>query len=300
MRGTMSADRPRISRRARVRLDGLFAALVDNLDRVREGDRGEALHDARVAARRLREGLAVYAGNIAPSRCRKARSALRSLARSLGGARDHEATLALVERVAGEHPGIDAGWIVARARSLHQASYRRMSRGVEALDHDHWRRRVRDALRDARDGDRAPRRARQLTLDAARTRLEVFLTRGAAIETPEAVESLHRLRIAARRLRYTMEFLKRDLDGAEAIATELRGLQDTLGAVHDCDVLSASLRGLTRRKNLPAPRRRSLLALLDATENRRATLWEDAHAAWRSAATSHLAARVRALLEGAS
>jgi hypothetical protein len=53
----------------------------------------------------------------------------------------------------------------------------------------------------------------------------------------------HQLRIAAKRLRYTLELFKDYLpeQAGEAIK-ELKGIQDALGLLHDCDVLIAILR----------------------------------------------------------
>jgi len=55
---------------------------------------------------------------------------------------------------------------------------------------------------------------------------------------PEKVEQLHDMRIAAKRLRYLLE-LSEPLFGAPAkkVAKTVKGLQDILGEIHDCDEL---------------------------------------------------------------
>jgi hypothetical protein len=62
------------------------------------------------------------------------------------------------------------------------------------------------------------------------------------VEDPTHVEELHEMRIAAKRLRYTLEIFAPWLgkDGAAAIAT-VKVLQDHLGFIHDCDVLVPEL-----------------------------------------------------------
>ncbi len=53
----------------------------------------------------------------------------------------------------------------------------------------------------------------------------------------------HRLRIAAKRLRYTLELFREFLpEQANDAIKDLKGLQDALGLLHDCDVLLAILR----------------------------------------------------------
>ncbi len=60
---------------------------------------------------------------------------------------------------------------------------------------------------------------------------------------PDRPREQHQLRIASKRLRYTLELFRDFLpeQAGEAIK-ELKGLQDALGLMHDCDVLLAILR----------------------------------------------------------
>jgi CHAD domain len=63
-----------------------------------------------------------------------------------------------------------------------------------------------------------------------------------AVRDPANIRELHDLRIAAKRLRYTLEVLGSALGPiAEAVEHEARALQDVLGEVHDCDVLAPRL-----------------------------------------------------------
>ncbi len=63
-----------------------------------------------------------------------------------------------------------------------------------------------------------------------------------AVRDPANVRELHDLRIAAKRLRYTLEVLGSALGpAAGALEDEARALQDVLGEVHDCDVLAPRL-----------------------------------------------------------
>jgi CHAD domain len=63
-----------------------------------------------------------------------------------------------------------------------------------------------------------------------------------AVRDPANVRELHDLRIAAKRLRYTLEALGSALGpAAAALEDEARALQDVLGEVHDCDVLAPRL-----------------------------------------------------------
>jgi hypothetical protein len=64
-----------------------------------------------------------------------------------------------------------------------------------------------------------------------------------AVRDPGNVRELHDLRIAAKRLRYTLEVLGGVLGpAATVVEDEARALQDVLGDIHDCDVLAPRLR----------------------------------------------------------
>ena len=67
-------------------------------------------------------------------------------------------------------------------------------------------------------------------------RLDELRSFAAAVRDPRAVEELHDMRIAAKRLRYVLEMTAPAL-GPEAkrSATAAKKLQDLLGEIHDCD-----------------------------------------------------------------
>ncbi len=77
----------------------------------------------------------------------------------------------------------------------------------------------------------------------ARIRLDEMYDWSADVDKPYEVRGLHNLRIAAKRLRYTLEIFEDVLPSAsQAIREELTQIQDELGALHDSDVMIALLR----------------------------------------------------------
>ena len=77
----------------------------------------------------------------------------------------------------------------------------------------------------------------------ARMRLADLYTYMDYIESPANIQELHDMRIAAKRLRYTLEIFVDYLPAAsQSIAEELASLQDELGALHDSEVMLALLR----------------------------------------------------------
>lgn len=74
----------------------------------------------------------------------------------------------------------------------------------------------------------------------ARTRLEEFQEWGRYADEPQDVSELHNLRIAAKRLRYTLEIFADVLPTASGpLLDEVTKVQEELGEVHDTDVMIA-------------------------------------------------------------
>lgn len=85
------------------------------------------------------------------------------------------------------------------------------------------------------------------------TRLEELLEYEAILPDPNEVYELHQMRIAAKRLRYTLEIFQPAYNDYSrlgkdfaAIGTEIKKLQEHLGEIHDADVLAPQLTGHLR------------------------------------------------------
>jgi hypothetical protein len=77
----------------------------------------------------------------------------------------------------------------------------------------------------------------------ARTRLEELYSWSEYVDKPYAVRELHNLRIAAKRLRYTLEIFEEALPReCKPMVKELEQLQEELGQLHDTDVMISLLR----------------------------------------------------------
>ncbi len=70
-------------------------------------------------------------------------------------------------------------------------------------------------------------------------RLQEMMDYAEAIGSPENVDELHNMRIAAKRLRYTLELFSPTLEpaGASDLLDRVTEVQERIGAIHDCDVL---------------------------------------------------------------
>jgi CHAD domain-containing protein len=197
----------------------------------------EAVHDLRVAARRLRAALGLLAENPEGRRARRADKTLRDLARAAGRGRDLDVGVEILE---GLPAAASEGNVrLRRALSASRSRARFLSReALLDLELAHLRRDLR-ALVAATRVDRPVLAGR---LDALRLReqsnIDRDLSTGRARPKPE---QLHSARRAARRLRYAAE-VEALFDGAESDSAErFRKMQSRLGDIQDRHVLSAWL-----------------------------------------------------------
>jgi len=203
----------------------------------------EAVHDLRVAARRLRAALVLFVENPEGRRARRADRTLRDLARAAGRGRDLDVGLEILEALPA---GASEGNVrLRRALSASRSRARFLSReALLDLELAHLRRDLRALVASTRV-DRPVLTGR---LDALRVREEETIRRelaeGRAWPKPE---QLHSARRAARRLRYAAE-LENLVDGTDSDAADRwRKMQTRLGEIQDRHVLGAWLSLRERR-----------------------------------------------------
>ncbi len=77
----------------------------------------------------------------------------------------------------------------------------------------------------------------------ARTRLDELYGWEQYVDNPYHIRELHNMRIAAKRLRYTLEIFAEELPESVApLLKEVEQIQEELGSLHDSDVMTALLR----------------------------------------------------------
>lgn len=224
-----------------------------------EGSDPEALHDLRVALRRLRSQLRAWRGELGPVVGGKSRRRLRDLAAATNPGRDAEVgagiarALAAEARATAEPASRRAAPAEARAAEALAARLERRRDEVYAELADSGLPRF-DAL-ESRLRERLGTWEVRLDADAAagptlRSALASEIrahARALAEALGEAVagaagdDAVHRARIEAKRLRYLIEPVAGDLAGAREPLAALRALQDLLGDANDLAVLAGEL-----------------------------------------------------------
>jgi CHAD domain-containing protein len=222
------------------RLEKVFAHAAG----VRAGTDSEEVHDMRVASRRLRTAMGIFAPCFPRRRFQELRADVASLTQALGLVRDTEVLLEAVEpfRAAAavdEIPGLDD-----LLQSLQQQRANHRDSLLDVLDATDRRRvhhRLAVLLADSssrtakhKSAVSLAQKARQLS---ARRIADLY---GLApfLHDPARKTELHELRKAAKHLRYSLEIFESCFGpSCAARIDDMKAIQDHIGKIHDCDVL---------------------------------------------------------------
>ncbi len=197
------------------------------------------MHQARVASRRLREALPVLTEGLHQTKAGKARRKIRRLTAALGGVRELDVTLHLLDEIA-DRPSIPrAALAEVRAEVIEERERRRalMLKRLEHVDTVKLAHRLAAVRRAVAASPAAQGWRAALAVRIARRarRLEKAIDAAGQIYAPD---SLHQVRIAGKKLRYALEIA--DESGAvpcrDAVRT-MKRVQEALGRLHDLQVL---------------------------------------------------------------
>ena len=237
----------------------------------------EDLHDMRVSTRRMRAAWRIFDGAFKAGKTKKIRRHLETLADRLGAVRDLDVLIEGLEAYSvgldeEQRPGLEpllSLWRRQRANARTQL--------IAELDSDGYSSFIREMEEFLEAGANtaaavatptAPHRVRD------RAASEIWATyeavRAYELVLPWAdVETLHDLRIAAKWLRYALEFFGETLgpDGMRLLARVV-ALQDHLGLLHDADVATKLARDLlvARAGELSKPETEAIGAYLHSRE----------------------------------
>jgi CHAD domain-containing protein len=213
----------------------------------RDGSNLEDLHDMRVATRRMRAAWRVFDDAFKPGKTRKLRRRLRVLADRLGAVRDLDVLIDGLESYRlgldpDQQPGLDPLLALWRRQ---RGSDRDLL--IDELDSGRYTEFIEEMKEFIEAGANEAANVASPTLPH-RIRDRVPSQIWAAYEAVRAfelvlpwadVETLHQLRIAAKWLRYDLEFFGETLGPDSARLLErVVALQDFLGCLHDADVAS--------------------------------------------------------------
>lgn len=216
-------------------------ALDGELSPARKGH-VDAVHHARVASRRLREAVPIVAAGLDEVRVKPLKRRLRQLTRALGPVRELDVARDMVEALpapeAEDRRLVDAWMAVLEAQR--QSPARALRKALARRDRDTLHDLLDDLITARRRSDDDQWRVTLARRVANRARtLSDCIEHTGALYHPEP---LHEVRIAGKKLRYVLELAaETDLVKVARALKTLKAAQESLGRLHDLDVLLATL-----------------------------------------------------------
>lgn len=279
----------------------------------------EGVHNMRVASRRLRSAFSDFKPYLIR---RVAKKRLKRVADALGAVRDEDVAIERLAGLASEVEGRIADGInyllderrqkreQSRAElqaALDEAAVAKLSRKLSAS--------IERAARHDADASEAGQQPQPSALSFQQAGREIIRERfvelaalSASLYRPRAVKRLHRMRIAAKRLRYAVElFTPCWGDHLEEFSKEVEKLQKSLGELHDLDEWIAALGARLQARDVahssqtstasPALTQEALVWLLAHFAKDRARHYANALARWQEWQATDFGKRLSAALK---
>jgi CHAD domain-containing protein len=242
------------------RLPPLLDAFSKEIDGVKTSEDSEYIHRMRVASRRLRAALPLFRPCFPQKQYRRWMQEITSITRALGEARDTDVQIAFLSKyekkqakkfnsrrkkttgaVPATAPAIQ--YLLSRLQKKRTTLQSKVISALLKLEKSQVIEEMRNTFSNYQS---ARRRVRKKSLvygisPVAALRIEKRMHKMLSYEqwipNPDAVAEHHATRIAAKKLRYTMEVYGEVYRrGLKKIHARVKKIQEILGDLHDCDV----------------------------------------------------------------
>jgi len=242
------------------RLPPLLDAFSKEIDGVKTSEDSEYIHRMRVASRRLRAALPLFRPCFPDKQYRRWMQEITNITRALGEARDTDVQITFLSKYEKKRPGKPGsrtkkttGTVPATAPATRYLASRLLKKrttlqlkvisALLELEKSGIIEEMRDTFGNYLSVNR---RVQQKSLGYGispvaalriEKRMHTMLSYEQWIPNPDAVAEHHATRIAAKKLRYTMEVYGQVYRlGLKKILARVKKIQEILGDLHDCDV----------------------------------------------------------------
>lgn len=205
----------------------------------------EGVHDMRVSSRRLRSALRDFSTYLKKSKLAEPVKQVKELATELGAVRDADVAIIALERIHKEAPPERAVAIqkLIEVRELKRQQERRsLVRTLTQKNLNHLRRDFIDTVPAALAKTKSDKESTEVTYSQlaeaiVKERVSELQSLADGLYDPHRRKKQHRMRIAAKRLRYAVELFAPCFgDRTLPFARQIAQMQSSLGGIHDCDV----------------------------------------------------------------
>ena len=230
-----------------------LSVLTRTLPSARSGN-AEAIHQARVATRRVRAALPLMTRG---SKGRKLTKAVSRLTRALGGVREIDVALLNLGELASDASVPTEGIDLLRTilQEERQRLFAELAERIDGVNLDRLQRKALAAAQDYVDGHRRSRSDPKRLKAVIKQSIRRAFALQAAVENAGGIylpDRLHRVRITVKKLRYILE-IARELSRSRASARIrlLKSVQELLGRMHDLEMLIMRIRTLQGSDRAP-------------------------------------------------
>ena len=245
--------------------------------RLRDGADVDEIHDLRVATRRARTAAKIFADAVDPDELRRVRRELTRLSDRLGDVRDIDVML---ETVSKARPTDDDGLAPLREtwKQERDDAGKRLREELETGRYGRFLQRIADLGDPSRavspDDGEPPLLVRHNAPTAIWAAFGHLLAFDIDPAAPDPLR-VHRMRIAAKRLRYTIEMFEDALGGdAAGLIERITALQDLAGTSHDAGVAARRARLVLGRDGIAREERAAIERFASAQERCAADIGE--------------------------
>ncbi len=227
-----------------------LARMIAREPGTRAGKDSEELHAMRVATRRQRAAWRVFGEAFDPGRTARHRRRLREVARDLGAVRDLDVLIEAAEAYRDQQSATEAAAFDRLVQSWRTTRETARAVLIRELDSNGYRRWLETYVLFVQAegngvlsvGPTQPHRVRDTMPSRIWAAYEAVRAYESVLRWAD-VTTLHDLRIAAKWLRYTLEFVREALGrDAGQVIEKVVALQDHLGWLHDADVAATLAR----------------------------------------------------------
>ena len=205
----------------------------------------EDVHDMRVASRRVRVGLSIFSHCLPEKKNQTWQKQIRSLTQAFSKARDLDVQINFLTDFKNQNsqkeltPGIRR--ILLRIHQKRRSLQANLISLLNNFKESGFITEIQNFLSSAVQPDIGSEKPSlslyQLSCENIHQRLENFLYFEVFIQYPERIQELHQMRIAAKKLRYTLEvFAPLYMGKMDTTLEIMRNIQTSLGNIRDCDV----------------------------------------------------------------
>jgi len=236
-----------------------FAGFLRHEPGTRLGEDPEELHDMRVATRRMRAAMSIFKPAL-PPRFFTLRDELKWIAGALGTVRDLDVQMEWLTSLRADTDWRDSTAVGPLVEDIVEARTVARSELLEAMASERFTDLIDSMMTSLRQGDEgvgdAATPIRKHTVEVLRKRNRKFRKPASKLKRGSPAEEYHAVRIAAKRLRYSLDSFLPALprrQRATRMVDAMKQVQELLGQHQDCAVAIERLRGLVDAKGGALP-----------------------------------------------